>query len=162
MNYNAFGDTYSQFEDCYIKGTLMVSTPNILQYDPYILKFRRCRMESTENNLNGQQSNLMLLEYAANESVSKILLEDCLLSSPNQNIFAGDGYGGTGINKYLVAYGNKFENSKYGWIENQNPGMNFKLLDNYTQHEASGSYPTPNMYNSTPGITVEELLEVIL
>ncbi len=159
-NYNAFSDTFSTFEDCYIKGTMLVSTGNNYTIqNEYILRYERCQFESIDTNINGLKASLVLLDYYGNSDVCKILLDHCRFKGNHENIYTNLGYGSIGTNKYLIGYDNKFMNGNTeGWIKNDNQNFNFKLDNNLITFDSIGTYPVANLLTGT-GIRIENNLE---
>ncbi|HSZ72480.1 MAG TPA: hypothetical protein VK750_07365 [Cytophagaceae bacterium] len=160
-NYNATGDTQAVFEDCYIKGNLMVCTSSAnLFTDPYFLKFYRCRFEAISTNANNLNGSLTLLDYYASTNAFKVLLKDCSFKSDHENIHCLDGYGGIGTNKSLIIDNCRFQNGVEGWINNANVNMGFKLINNWSNNPSTGSVVN-NLLSGT-GITIDPNLEVEL
>ncbi len=156
--FNATGYCNAVFENCYLKGTFLVNSQNPQGKD-YLLKFRHCKFEANEMNTNGISASLVVLDYYGNTAVSKTLVDHCSFISSHESIFCGNGYGGTGQNKYLIIYNSRFASGPEGWINNSNPGMKFKLIDNWATVAAGGTDPVVNQLTGV-GITVDANLEV--
>ena len=160
-NFNAFGDTQAVFEDCYIKGNLMIGSSNFGFFtNTYFLKCYRCRFEAVSSNANGQRASLTILDYYQRAQEFKILLKDCSFKSDHENIYCGEGYQGIGTNKYLIIDNCRFENGAEGWINNDNANMNYKLITNWSTHTSTGN-PVNNIL-SGDGIVIDSNLEVTL
>lgn len=157
-NFNATGSSKAEFENCYIKGNLMIGTSSSnLISDPYRLKFNRCHFEGNDLNSNGQTASLTILDYYESDNTFKALLKDCTFRSNYTSLYCGEGYGGVGTEKYLIIDNCRFMNG-LGWIVNVNPNMNFKLLSNYS-NKASLGYPVNNLMSGV-GMIVDTELEV--
>jgi len=158
-NFNLYGDTQAIFEDCFIKGGMLVSTINAGYFpDNYLLKFYRCHFESIDTNANGQYASVSFLDYYANAQVTKYLFQDCSFKGNHNNLYCVNGYGGAGSNKYIIINNCRFVNGVEGWIVNSNPNYQFKLTNSWTVNNATGS-PVNNLMSGT-GMITDANLEV--
>ena len=160
-NFNARADTMASFEDCYIKGNLMICTSSAgLFSDPYFLKYNRCRFEAVDTNENGLNASLTLLDYYADSAPMKVLLKDCCFKSSGENIHCQEGYAGTSTNKFLILDNCRFDNGIQGWISNNNVSMNFKLLNNWSVNPSS-DFPITNILSGN-GMIIDPNLDVAI
>ncbi|MFM2394188.1 MAG: hypothetical protein RLZZ546_2170 [Bacteroidota bacterium] len=150
---NFAGYTQAVFENCYIKGCMLVTTSNSGFFpDNYLLKFYRCHFESIDTNSNGQYASISFLDYYSDAQISKYLFQDCSFTGNHNNLYCADGYGGAGSNKYIIINNCRFVNGVEGWIVNNNPNYKFKLTNSWTTNNASGS-PVTNLMSGTGMIT---------
>lgn len=150
---NYSGYTQTVFENCYIKGGMLVTTSNSGFFpDNYLLKFYRCHFESIDTNSNGQYASISFLDYYSDAQVSKYLFQDCSFKGNHNNLYCADGYGGAGSNKYIIINNCRFVNGVEGWIVNNNANYKFKLTNSWTTNNATGS-PVNNLMSGTGMIT---------
>jgi len=156
---NYSGYTQTVFENCYIKGGMLVTTSNSGFFpDNYLLKFYRCHFESIDTNSNGQYASISFLDYYSDSQVSKYLFQDCSFKGNHNNLYCADGYGGAGSNKYIIINNCRFVNGVEGWIVNNNANYQFKLTNSWTTNNATGSLVNNLMLGT--GMITDPNLEV--
>lgn len=152
-----FSDGSAYFENCYIKGYWSVTNGAMNVNYNYKLLFRRCELQANPTNANGFQCSLGLWDYYQATDLSKIIFESCVLKSAQYNITVGNGYGGTGTNKNIIIKDSYFLNGS-GWIENNHPALQFKLINNWSSYAPGGSSPVNNQLTGS-GFTYDNNLE---
>jgi hypothetical protein len=153
------GGTSTYMKNCYIKGYTYLAggfSPSRPQYN---LKAVDCYFESIETNFNGKLNSIDFGTYYGDDSRCNLIFERCSFKSNHHSIETGLGYGAQGPNKRMTFYDCKFMTGSEGWIVNNHPAFEFKLLNNFSNNPATGSDPVVNMLSST-GVTIEPDLEI--
>lgn len=154
------GGTSTYMENCYVKGYTYLAAGNTNTRPQYNLKAINCQFEAIETNSNGKVNCLDFGEYYGNTMQCNLVFERCSFKSKNHVFETGLGFGGLGTNRKFIINDCKFATGNQGWIINNHPTFEFKLLNNLSTNPASGTYPSPNQLSS-PGIVIEPDLEII-
>lgn len=155
---NMPGNVQLTLENCYFKGLLMATTDNIKNY-PYVLKATNTIFEAGTNS-NGLNYSVAFLDYYNASSDYKAIFERCTFKSTYGNLSINAGFGGTGgTNKHLYIYDCKFTNDSQGWIVNEITGVDYKLINNWSQNSNTGTYVVTNLISGS-GFIVDSGLEL--
>ena len=144
-------------KNCAVKGYTYIHG-RTLSREEFNFKALDCNFEAITTNANGKVNILDIGEYYADPTPCTTILERCTFRSENHALEVGVGYGGLGTNKKLLLTDCKFITSKDGWIINNHPSYDFKLLNNYATYAEMGSYPVVNLLSLT-GVSFDSLLE---
>jgi len=145
-------------KNCYIKGYTYINGSTAARPD-FSLKATDCFFEAIPLNYNGKVNILDIGEYYGDPALCRVIFERCSFKSDNHAIEVGLGYGALGTNKKLILCDCKFMTGSSGWIINNHPAYEFKLLNNYANNPATGTVPVVNALAET-GISIEPALEV--
>src|SRR6266403_1549274 len=155
---NMSGNIQLTLDNCYFKGLIMSTTDNSKNY-PYIIKATNTIFEAGTNS-NSLNYNIAFLDYYDSSAEYKAIFERCTFKSAYGSLWIGNGFGGSGgTNKHLYIYDNKFTNDSRGWVVNETAGVDYKLINNWSENSNTGTYTVTNLISGS-GFIIDNGLEL--